>query len=317
MMGPTVKASRMAIERGSDSYPPGILDLANAPKRLYMLGNPEALQGPAIAIVGTRRPTPYGIALTELAAKLAVEAGITVVSGGAIGCDQAAGMKALACGGVHVVVLGCGADVIYPSSSRELIDKTLDAGGAVVSIAPWGTKPQRFLFPQRNRVIAALSEAVFIGEAGMPSGTFSTAEAAMELGREVLVAPGSVFSPESRGANYLISVGACCITDEESLEIALSRIYGVLRHPHGPLREVESADPREQRVLRALTASPMRSEDIARLAGLDARGCLEFLSDLMISGRVEQLIDGRYALTKEVLHAMTAIGQNDGSSNQR
>ncbi|WP_239402009.1 DNA-processing protein DprA [Enorma massiliensis] len=317
MMGPTVKASRMAIERGSDSYPPGILDLANAPKRLYMLGNPEALQGPAIAIVGTRRPTPYGIALTELAAKLAVEAGITVVSGGAIGCDQAAGMKALACGGVHVVVLGCGADVIYPSSSRELIDKTLDAGGAVVSIAPWGTKPQRFLFPQRNRVIAALSEAVFIGEAGMPSGTFSTAEAAMELGREVLVAPGSVFSPESRGANYLISVGACCITDEESLEIALSRIFGVLRHPHGPLREVESADPREQRVLRGLAASPMRSEDIARLAGLDARGCLEFLSDLMISGRVEQLIDGRYALTKEVLHAMTAIGQNDGSSNQR
>lgn len=317
MMGPTVKASRMAIERGSDSYPPGVLDLANAPKRLYMLGNPEALQGPAIAIVGTRRPTPYGIALTELAAELAVEAGITVVSGGAIGCDQAAGMKALACGGVHVVVLGCGADVIYPSSSRDLIDKTLEAGGAVVSIAPWGTKPQRFLFPQRNRVIAALSEAVFIGEAGMPSGTFSTAEAAMELGREVLVAPGSVFSPESRGANYLIGVGACCITDEESLEIALSRIFGVLRHPHGPLREVESADPREQRVLRALAASPMRSEDIARLAGLDARGCLEFLSDLMISGRVEQLIDGRYALTKEVLHAMTAIGQNDGSSNQR
>lgn len=317
MMGPTVKASRMAIERGSDSYPPGVLDLANAPKRLYMLGNPEALQGPAIAIVGTRRPTPYGIALTELAAELAVEAGITVVSGGAIGCDQAAGMKALACGGVHVVVLGCGADVIYPSSSRDLIDKTLEAGGAVVSIAPWGTKPQRFLFPQRNRVIAALSEAVFIGEAGMPSGTFSTAEAAMELGREVLVAPGSVFSPESRGANYLIGVGACCITDEESLEIALSRIYGVLRHPHGPLREVESADPREQRVLRALAASPMRSENIARLAGLDARGCLEFLSDLMISGRVEQLIDGRYALTKEVLHAMTAIGQNDGSSNQR
>lgn len=317
MMGPTVKASRMAIERGSDGYPPGVLDLANAPKRLYMLGNPEALQGPAIAIVGTRRPTPYGIALTELAAELAVEAGITVVSGGAIGCDQAAGMKALACGGAHVVVLGCGADVIYPSSSRDLIDKTLEAGGAVVSIAPWGTKPQRFLFPQRNRVIAALSEAVFIGEAGMPSGTFSTAEAAMELGREVLVAPGSVFSPESRGANYLIGVGACCITDEESLEIALSRIYGVLRHPHGPLREVESADPREQRVLRGLAASPMRSEDIARLAGLDARGCLEFLSDLMISGRVEQLIDGRYALTKEVLHAMTAIGQNDGSSNQR
>ena len=123
MMGPTVKASRMTIERGSDGYPPGVLDLANAPKRLYMLGNPEALQGPAIAIVGTRRPTPYGIALTELAAELAVEAGITVVSGGAIGCDQAAGMKALACGGVHVVVLGCGADVIYPSSSRELSTK--------------------------------------------------------------------------------------------------------------------------------------------------------------------------------------------------
>ena len=96
-MGPTVKASRIAIERGSDGYPPGVLDLSNAPKRLYMLGNPEALQGPAIAIVGTRRPTPYGIALTELAAELAVEAGITVVSGGAIGCDQAAGASMWSC----------------------------------------------------------------------------------------------------------------------------------------------------------------------------------------------------------------------------
>lgn len=306
--------SRLVIERGDATYPAGLLELPDAPQRLYVRGSVDVLDHPGLAIVGTRRPTPYGIAATELAARVAVEAGLSVVSGGAVGCDQAAGLETLARGGRHVIVLGGGADVIYPASSGKLIEQTVASGGAVVSIAPWGTRPMRYLFPRRNRIIAALSQAVFVGEAGMPSGTFSTAEAAIDLGHEVLAVPGSIFSPQSRGANYLIGIGACCIADEEALELALSRIFGYLRSSRARGPEHLSDDPRVERVLRALVSSPLRSDDIARLLGLDARGCLEFLSCLMVEGRIEQLVDGRYAATKETLHALTSFGHNGGRS---
>ena len=218
------------LHPGDALYPETVLELSDVPQTLYVRGNPEALSTPALSIIGARKASPYGLAVAELAAKVAVEAGVTVVSGGAVGCDQASGWAAVNAGGKHVVVLGTGADVVYPRSSAGLITRTLDTGGAVVSISPWGMGPRKFAFPRRNRVIAALSQALFVSEAGMPSGTFSTAEAAMDLGRELLAVPGSILSPESRGTNYLIANGACCIIDEESIEMAISRIYGTLRY---------------------------------------------------------------------------------------
>ncbi len=114
-------------------------------------------------------------------------------------------IRALNAGGRQVVVVGTGADDVYPSSAGRLIDRSLLQGGCVLSLEPWGTQPLKWAFPKRTQVIAALSGATFVAEAGMPSGTFSTAEAANALGRELLAAPGSIFSPESRGANYLIA----------------------------------------------------------------------------------------------------------------
>ena len=264
-----------------------------------MRGNPEVLSTPALSIIGARKASPYGLAVAELAAKVAVEAGVTVVSGGAVGCDQASGWAAVNSGGKHVVVLGTGADVVYPRSSAGLIMRTLDTGGAVVSISPWGMGPRKFAFPRRNRVIAALSQALFVSEAGMPSGTFSTAEAAMDLGRELLVVPGSILSPESRGTNYLIANGACCIIDEESIEIAISRIYGTLRYSRP-----------EQTVMHALIASPLKVDDIAALVSLDAVGVLKLLGSLELEGLIERMMDGRYAPSKFALHAQTPFGHN-------
>lgn len=195
------------LHPGDALYPETVLELSDVPQTLYVRGNPEVLSTPALSIIGARKASPYGLAVAELAAKVAVEAGVTVVSGGAVGCDQASGWAAVNAGGKHVVVLGTGADVVYPRSSAGLITRTLDTGGAVVSISPWGMGPRKFAFPRRNRVIAALSQALFVSEAGMPSGTFSTAEAAMDLGRELLAVPGSILSPESRGTNYLIANG--------------------------------------------------------------------------------------------------------------
>ena len=300
------------IRRGDAGYPARVAELRGAPPVLYVRGDPSALDAPALAVIGSRRATPYGLAVAEMAGRMAAEAGIAVVSGGARGCDQAAGWAALRAGGRHVVVLGTGADdgSVYPATARGLVRRALAAGGAAVSLEPWGAGPQRWAFPKRNRVIAALSGALVVAEAGMPSGTFSTAEASVELGHEVLAVPGSIFSPESRGSNRLIADGACCIADEEALEVALSRIYGTLRFCRAPARGLEAGDACEQRVLAALVANPMRTEDLAAGLGLGGVDCLMRLSALEARGAVERLADGRWAPAKSALHAMTALGQN-------
>lgn len=301
---------RVELDQRDSAYPASLLELNDAPTRLYVRGDPEALSVPGLAIIGTRRATPYGEATCELAARVAAEAGVSVVSGGAVGCDQAAGLEAVRRGGCHIVVVGCGADVIYPASSEQMVERTVRQGGAVVSLVPWGTQPRRYLFPKRNRIIAALSRAVFIAEAGLPSGTFSTAEAALELGREVLAVPGSIFSPLSRGTNHLISEGACCIADEEAIEVAISRIFGTLRYPHESPKTVTYADATTARALELLVAAPMRSEELARALSLDSRSTLELLGDLIVSGDVEQQIDGRFTASKATLHARTSFGHN-------
>lgn len=294
----------------SESYPVCIKELPNPPERLYVRGDISVLGTPALSIIGARMATPYGLTLAEMAGRIAAESGLTVVSGGAKGCDQAAGWAALRAGGKHVVVLGTGADVVYPASAGSLIDEALAQGGAVVSLEPWGTQPLRWAFPKRNRVIAALSSALFVTEAGMPSGTFSTAEAASELGRELLVAPGSVFSSQSRGANYLISNGACCIADEEALEIAISRIYGVLRFDRARANGIGGIGKLERKAIEILVSNPLRVEELSHALNLGSLDCLQMLSGLEVSGLVERLIDGRFSPTKTALLSLTRLGQN-------
>ncbi len=294
---------RYELHPGDGLFPATVLELSDVPQTLFVRGDPEVLSTPALSIIGARKASPYGLAVAELAAKVAVEAGVTVVSGGAVGCDQASGWAAVNAGGRHVLVLGTGADVVYPRSSAGLIARTLDTGGAVVG-------PRKFAFPRRNRVIAALSQALFVSEAGMPSGTFSTAEAAMDLGRELLAVPGSILSPESRGTNYLIANGACCIIDEESIEMAISRIYGTLRYSRPDAPGIADLDPTQQTVMHALIASPLKVEDIATLVSLDAVGVLKLLGSLELEGLIERMMDGRYAPSKFALHAQTPFGHN-------
>ena len=164
--------------------------------------------GPRIAIVGSRRPTPYGEAVAEqLAADLAA-AGAVVVSGLAAGIDAAAHQGALAAEGCTVAVLGTGVDVIYPRANEGLAERILAAGGALVSSFARGTPPRRPHFPLRNGVIAELSDVVVVVEAAATSGALITAEAALGLGREVMAVPGSVFSPLSVGTHQLLRDGA-------------------------------------------------------------------------------------------------------------
>jgi len=178
-------------------------------------------EGPRAAIVGSRRPSPYGEAVAEQLALDLARAGVLVVSGLALGVDAAAHRGALNAGGVTVAVMGTGVDVIYPSAHSVLAEAIVSAGGALVSQFPDGTAPRRHNFPARNYTMAALADVVVVVEAGEGSGALITAEAALDLHKEVMAVPGSVFSPLSVGTHGLIRDGAGLVQNARDVLVAL------------------------------------------------------------------------------------------------
>lgn len=292
------------LARGERGWPEGLEDLARPPERIFGLGSVEVLSTPCLAVVGARRATPYGLAIAEMAARTAAGCGVTVVSGGAMGCDHAAGSAALGAGGRTVVVSGCGADVVYPSTSLDVFRGAVERGGAVISAERWGAGPRRWAFPKRNALIAALARVLVVTEAGVRSGTMSTAEAAADLGRTVYAVPGSIFSPNSAGTNRLLAEGAAVIPDEQALMVALSLDFG-----HAPLAG-EAPDRGAGPVVSALLASPARPDELAVRLGEDVVTVLRTLTDYEARGIVERLPDGRYSPTEAFL-----LEQNRGSAN--
>lgn len=193
------------IGREDPGYPQGLFDLEDPPV-LHLIGELEA--APGVAVVGTRRCTRYGSNLAEAFGTALARAGWTTVSGLARGIDAAAHRGCLTRNGHAVAVLGSGADVCYPAENRPIYDRILEAGGAIVSEYAPGTPPDRWRFPARNRIIAALSGAVVVVEAAEAGGALITARLAAEIGRPVFVVPGDVDRPASVGCNRLIKDGA-------------------------------------------------------------------------------------------------------------
>lgn len=195
----------------SARYPALLARIADPPVRLWLRGDPHALRGPCVALVGSRAASPYGLAVAErLAADLA-RAGVTVVSGLARGVDSAAHRGALAATGATgrtIAILGSGVDVIYPAEHEALADRIVNQGGAILSELPPGSPPRRGHFPRRNRLISGLSLAVVVIEASARSGSLQTARFALEQGREVLAVPGSIVGERFRGSHALLRDGA-------------------------------------------------------------------------------------------------------------
>ncbi|MBE0476854.1 MAG: DNA-protecting protein DprA [Coriobacteriia bacterium] len=283
-------------------YPRCLKDSPRPPEVLYGIGDPAALRL-GLGVVGSRKATPYGLACARRFTGWAARSGITVVSGGAIGCDQEAHRAALEAAGTTVAVLGCGADVDYPRGAGALLDE-IRRRGACVSELPWGREPTRWAFVERNRLIAALSAALLVVEAGLPSGTFSTADFALEAGREVLAVPGSIFAPGCRGSNRLIRQGATPVTDVSELAAAVadaglaiaapSGTAGAERSSPGASRSLQPPDEVSSRVLAALLADPMKPDDAARALDLDIVTLIRILGALEASGAVARYRDGRY-----------------------
>lgn len=201
------KAGLTPLAITDPGYPAWLRQIVDPPSVIWVKGQLPDLTTPAVAVVGSRHATPTGLALGRQLGEGLAEAGLIVISGLARGVDGVSHEGALAAGGVTIGVLGCGADVIYPAEHRELAARVAVSGGVLSEFLP-GTPPRAHHFPLRNRIIAGLSRAVVVIEAGRQSGSLITARMALEQGRDVLAVPGNVLSGRNWGCHALIKDGA-------------------------------------------------------------------------------------------------------------
>ena len=206
------QAGAVLITFGDPRYPQLLREIFDPPIILFARGRVELLQSLAVAVVGTRRPTPYGLAVAERLSGDLAHAGLTIVSGMARGVDTAAHKGALSCGGDTVAVLGCGVDVVYPAENRKLVAE-LAAKGLLVSEFPMGATAFPQNFPIRNRIISGISLGVLVVEGAQYSGSAITAKLAMDQGREVFAVPGNITNKLAWGPNLLIKQGAKLVQD--------------------------------------------------------------------------------------------------------
>ena len=252
-------AGRRLLILGQPGFPPRLAEIAVPPIALESAGDAD-LAAPAVAVVGSRRATPYGIAVAEQLAAGLAEAGLVVVSGLARGIDAAAHRAAVGVGGRTVAVLGSAHDSLYPPEHRELARACRDSG-AVLTEFPPGTRPLPHHFPRRNRIIAGLTLGTLVVEAAERSGSLATARHAVDSGREVFAVPGPIGSGTSAGCHALIRLGATLVT-------GVADILEELGFPPGfASGSTESGDPRSREPERA-SPKPGPGSEAARL--LDA-----------------------------------------------
>jgi DNA processing protein len=243
-----------------------------------------------VAIVGSRRPSPYGEAAAEQLALELARAGVIVVSGLALGIDGAAHRGALDGGGVTVAVMGTGVDVIYPSAHVLLAEAILAGGGALVSQFADGTAPRRQNFPARNYTMAALADVVVVVEAAEGSGALITAEAALDLHKEVMAVPGSIFSPLSVGAHALIRDGAGLVQNARDVLAALGMGREVMDDPLAAPAELGfKLRPERDGILSHLSdVLALNAAEIARKLQLPVAEVLSRLTALELDGAVRR-----------------------------
>jgi len=281
------------------AYPPRLAAIADAPPLLFVHGDPDYLQQPQLAIVGSRNPTREGIALSEDFAAYLGGCGLTICSGLAAGIDAAAHRGALSTDAGTVAVTGTGLDRVYPASHRELAHRIAE-NGALVSEFPPGTPPLAANFPRRNRIISGLSLGTLVVEAALRSGSLITARRALEQGREVFAIPGSVHNPLARGCHALIREGAKLV---ESGEHVLEELGGQLSSPVLPASaRQQSEDAVGQgelsgdysELLELMGFEPVAVDQLVERSGLTPEEVSSMLLLLELEDRVHSGAGGRY-----------------------
>ncbi|HLM49446.1 MAG TPA: DNA-processing protein DprA [Solirubrobacteraceae bacterium] len=287
-------AGQGAICRHDERFPPSVAETPDGPAALYVAGDLERLLAlvaePAVAVVGARRASAYALEVARALGRDLSAAGITVVSGMALGVDSAAHAGALAGGARTIAVLAGSAGVAYPRSKRRLHEQLVGAG-AVVSEMPPGSVALRWSFPARNRVIAALARATVVVEAADRSGSLITADFARELGRDVGAVPGLVTSGRAQGTNALLFDGAHFVRDAGDV---LDLLFGAGARERTARRDGSELDARLRRVLAAVEDGGGPLSALATTPE-DARAAMAALAELELLGYVRRGPAGSYA----------------------
>ena len=285
------------VAQGSAGYPPTLGEIPDPPSLLYVQGSIEPADQLAIALVGSRKCTPYGLRIAERLATSLARVGLTVISGLARGIDAAAHRGALTGGGRTIAVLANGLGEVYPPEHEELA-RQVAASGALISESPMGQSPLAGLFPQRNRIISGLSLGVVVVEATPRSGSLSTAKHATEQNREVFAVPGPVDSISSRGCHYLIRDGARLVeTVDDILEELGPLVREVKAMPEEPAirhpAELSLSD-QERSLLGRLDDHPISVDELIVGSGLTASQVMATLSVLEMRRLVRRLPGPRF-----------------------
>jgi DNA processing protein len=281
-------------------YPASLLNIADPPMLLYVKGRRELLSMPVLAVVGSRNATTQGVVNAEKFSEILSQAGLTIVSGMALGIDTAAHQGGLSGAGSTIAVIGTGADIVYPARNRSLAHQIAERG-CIVSEYPLGMPAIASNFPRRNRIISGLARGVLVIEAAAQSGSLITARMAAEQGREVFAIPGSIHSPLAKGCHLLIRQGAKLV---ESAHDVLEELPSFLVTGSKPVASsasialapasAESCEHHDERLLAAIGFDPIDPDTLQLRCGLDAAALNAQLLILELNGVVERLSGGSY-----------------------
>ena len=294
----TIAQAWKLVALEDDRYPAWLRTIADPPAVLYCDGLPVPADRQAVAIVGARQATPYGLRVTEALALELTGLGFTIVSGLARGIDAAAHHGALAAGGRTIAVLGCGLDITYPPEHVRLRAEIAGAGAVLTEFSP-GTPPLASHFPRRNRIISGLAMGVVVVEASAESGSLITARLALEQGREVFAVPGLIDAPLSRGPHGLLKQGAKLVeTVDDIVEELLPQLDTAGVPKRQPVlskaTELPTLSPEERRVFEQMSREPLHLDELTERSGLTPAGVVGILLGLELKDVVRQLPGQQY-----------------------
>lgn len=291
------KAGAEMVALGDTNYPFLLRQIHDPPVFLWMRGRLPVSDAPAraLAVVGTRRMSSYGLRVTGELTEALVREGFSIVSGLAYGIDAAAHRAALNAGGRTIAVLGSGIDRIYPAQHHGLAEELIVEGALLSEYAP-GTAPDGAHFPRRNRIVSGLALGTLIVEAYEEGGALITARLAVEQNREAFAAPGSIHSPSSAGVNRLIQKGEAKLV--RNVDDILEELDMGSKAPPAPVKEIPALSPEETTLCRALSTAtgPLHINTLCLSAGMDPATALAHLLDLELKGIVKQLAGKQFFL---------------------
>ncbi|NOZ86416.1 MAG: DNA-protecting protein DprA [Deltaproteobacteria bacterium] len=276
----------MALLTKSDpKHPCNLLDTPDVPAKISVAGEIKARDRDGVAVVGTRKASPYGITTAQKIARALARRGTTLISGAARGIDQAAHIAAMDAGGRTIAVLGQGIGYASSKEHRELLER-IARNGAVISEFPDDAPPRPWCFPKRNKTIVALSSRVVVVEAPLKSGALITARLAKEAGKPVYAVPGPIGRPGSRGIYMLIRQGAQILEDPEE--------FAGVRMTWNENPALTNLSKEQRSMVEIISKRPAETSDLAARLGMDVSLASSYLLDLEIKGLIKRLPGGYY-----------------------